>query len=178
MQFCRLNMEPIFMRKDWGVDHTGHFWHHQSASPAVIVWKSGEPTSTSQHNFQQFPRLELDGKFGVIGAWDSCAIGRWRCGASLWSVLNCNTEIWCHLKWHHRLELLCWDLLGMNRPCNIIKQCAFVHVGLENIIKGCPTSCRCRLQFECLRTRLCIFSRPTWMNAHCIIMLCFNLEGL
>ena len=28
-------------------DHTGHLWLHPSASPAVILWKSGRPTSIS-----------------------------------------------------------------------------------------------------------------------------------
>ena len=28
-----------YLRRVWGADHTGQYWHHPSASPAVIMWK-------------------------------------------------------------------------------------------------------------------------------------------
>lgn len=37
----------------WGVDHTGQFWQHPSASPAVIVWKMVSQHLIFEHDPQQ-----------------------------------------------------------------------------------------------------------------------------
>ena len=29
--------EPLWV---WGVDHTNHFWHHQSSSPVITMWEA------------------------------------------------------------------------------------------------------------------------------------------
>ena len=59
---------------------------------------------------------------------------------------------------------------------NIIKQCAFVHVGPENITIGCPNVVQGDSNWVWICTRLghpmVIFSRPTWTNAHYLIMWC------
>ena len=36
---CTL-VRSSFMWDGWGVDHTGQFWHHMSASLDIIVWKA------------------------------------------------------------------------------------------------------------------------------------------
>ena len=47
--------QEVTVHADWGADHGPHFWHHPSASPAVILCvQSGGSTSISVHNSQQF----------------------------------------------------------------------------------------------------------------------------
>ena len=50
----------------------------------------------------------------------------------------------------------------------------FVHVGPKNITMGCSNLVHIQTRFESPCTRLghlmVIFSRPTWTNAHCLIM--------
>ena len=38
---------PSHVPSPWGVEHTGHFWHHPSASLTIKMWKE-------EHNPQQF----------------------------------------------------------------------------------------------------------------------------
>ena len=52
----------------WGVDHTGRFWHHPSASSIddVKKWWANIYLWTQSPTISE---LEPDGKFGVIRAW-------------------------------------------------------------------------------------------------------------
>ena len=60
---------------------------------------------------------------------------------------------------------------------DIIKQCAFVRVGLENITMGCSSL----VQGDSNRVWICtrwghpmvVVTGPTWTDAHCSIVLCF-----
>ena len=50
-------------------------------------------------------------------------------------------------------------------------QCAFIHVGLENIHNLVRRHSNWSLHLHEVGHPLIIFSRPTWTNAHCLIML-------
>ena len=59
---------------------------------------------------------------------------------------------------------------------DIIKRCVFVHVGLEDIIMGCPNLVQGDSNYVWICTMLghpmVIFEGPTWTNAHYLILLC------
>ena len=54
MVYPQISKHPVPPLRSEGADHIGHYWHHPPTAPAVSSVRSGEPTSISRHNPQQF----------------------------------------------------------------------------------------------------------------------------